>query len=129
MRGRARALPFLSKHPTDRTPPPPGAVIYMDFAGPVMPSFPNGFTTYCGAICAGSVYGRVVAAHTMTKEVASATLALFMADISAKMKSSVPIKIVASSLVALAAFNCAEPACNSNHSASQFHRSCYKQFP
>ena len=28
MRGRARALPFLSKHPTDRTPPPPGAVIY-----------------------------------------------------------------------------------------------------
>ena len=92
MRGRARALPFLSKHPTDRTPPPPGAVIYMDFAGPVMPSFPNGFTTYCGAICAGSIYGRVVAAHTMTREVASATLALFMADISAKMKSSVPIK-------------------------------------
>ena len=36
MRGRARALPFLSKHPTDRTPPPPGAVIYMDFAGPVI---------------------------------------------------------------------------------------------
>ena len=92
MRGRARALPFLSKHPTDRTPPPPGAVIYMDFAGPLMPSFPNGFTTYCGAVCAGSIYGRVVAAHTMTKEVASATLALFIADISAKMKSPVPIK-------------------------------------
>ena len=92
MRGRARALPFLSKHPTDRTPPPPGAVIYMDFAGPLMPSFPNGFTTYCGAVCAGSIYGRVVAAHTMTKEVASTTLALFIADISAKMQSSVTIK-------------------------------------
>ena len=49
MRGRARALPFLSKNPADRTPPPPGAVVYMDFAGPLMPSFPNGFTTYCGA--------------------------------------------------------------------------------
>jgi hypothetical protein len=92
MRGRARALPFLSKHPTDRTPPPPGAVIYMDFAGPLMPSFPHGFTTYCGAVCAGSIYGRVVAAHTMTREVASTTLALFVADISAKMQSSVPIK-------------------------------------
>ena len=92
MRGRARALPFLSKHPTDRTPPPPGAVIYMDFAGPLMPSFPHGFTMYCGAVCAGSIYGRVVAAHTMTQEVASTTLALFIADISAKMKSSVPIK-------------------------------------
>ena len=92
MRGRARALPFLSKHPTDRTPPPPGAVIYMDFAGPLLPSFPNGFTTYCGAVCAGSIYGRVVAAHTMTKEIASSTLQLFMADITAKMKSPLPLK-------------------------------------
>ena len=44
MRGRARALPFLSKHPVDRTPPPPGAVIYLDFAGPLLPSFPHGGT-------------------------------------------------------------------------------------
>ena len=57
-----------------------------------MPSFPHGFTTYCGAVCAGSIYGRVVAAHTMTKDAASTTLALFIADISAKMKSPVPIK-------------------------------------
>ena len=58
-----------------------------------MPSFPNGFTTYCGAVCAGSIYGRVFAAHTMKQEVASATLALFIADISAKMKSPVPINM------------------------------------
>ena len=92
MRGRARALPFLSKNPADRTPPPPGAVVYMDFAGPLMPSFPNGFTTYCGAVCAGSIYGRVVAAHTMTQDVASMALAMFMADITAKMQSAVPSK-------------------------------------
>ena len=64
MRGRARALPFFTKPPEDRTPPPPGAVIYMDFAGLVSPSFPHGlYTTYCGAIDAGSLYGRVMAAH------------------------------------------------------------------
>ena len=92
MRGRARALPFLSKHPVDRTPPPPGAVIYLDFAGPLLPSFPHGFTTYCGAIDAGSLYGRVIAAHTMTKEIAGQTLSLILADIAAKMQSAVPIK-------------------------------------
>ena len=92
MRGRARALPFLHKHPTDRTPPPPGAVVYMDFAGPVMPSFPHGYTAYCGATCAGSIYGRVVASHSMKKEVASATLAMFIADMSAKMDSAIAIK-------------------------------------
>lgn len=53
---------------------------------------PHGFTTYCDAVCAGSIYGHVVAAHTMTKDVACTTLALFIADISAKMKSPVPIK-------------------------------------
>ena len=92
MRGRARALPFLSKNPADRTPPPPGAVMYMDFAGPLMPSFPNGFTTYCGVVCAGSIYGRIVAAHSMTQDVASMALAMFISDITAKMQSPVPIK-------------------------------------
>ena len=37
MRGRARALPFYRKHPEDRTPPPPGAVFFMDMAGPLLP--------------------------------------------------------------------------------------------
>ena len=60
MRGRARALPFFAKPPIDRTPPPPGAVIYMDFAGPVSPSFPHGLTTYCGAIDAGSLYAQLI---------------------------------------------------------------------
>ena len=92
MRGRARALPFFTKPPEDRTPPPPGAVIYMDFAGPVSPSFPHGLTTYCGAIDAGSLYGRVMAAHTMTRDIASQTLSLILSDIASKMKSAVPIK-------------------------------------
>ena len=92
MRGRARALPFLTKHPTDRTPPPPGAVVYMDFAGPMVPSFPHGYIAYCGATCAGSIYGRVIASHSMKKEVASATLAVYIADVSAKMGSAVPLK-------------------------------------
>ena len=92
MRGRARALPFLSKPPQDHTPPPPGAVIYMDFAGPVAPSFPHGLTTYCGAIDAGSLYGRIMAAHTMTRDIATQTLSLILADIAAKMQSAVAVK-------------------------------------
>ena len=92
MRGRARALPFFTKPPADLTPPPPGAVIYMDFAGPVLPSFPHGLTTYCGAIDAGSVYGRVMAAHTQTRDIATQTLQLMLADIAAKMKLAVPVK-------------------------------------
>ena len=92
MRGRARALPFFGKPPQDRTPPPPGAVIYMDFAGPVAPSFPHGLTTYCGAIDAGSLYGRIMAAHTMTRDIATQTLSLILADIAAKMQSAVAVK-------------------------------------
>ena len=92
MRGRARALPFFATAPQDRTPPPPGAVIYMDFAGPVAPSFPHGLTTYCGAIDAGSLYGRIMAAHTMTRDIATQTLSLILADIAAKMQSAVPLK-------------------------------------
>ena len=92
MRGRARALPFFTKPPADHTPPPPGAVIFMDFAGPVSPSFPHGLTTYCGAIDAGSLYGRVMAAHTMTRDIASQTLSMILSDIAAKMKSAVPVK-------------------------------------
>ena len=92
MRGRARALPFFAKPPSDLTPPPPGAVIYMDFAGPLLPSFPHGLTVYCGAIDAGSVYGRVMAAHKMTQDIATQTLQLMLADIATKMKSAVPVK-------------------------------------
>ena len=38
MRGRARALPFFSRPLTDRTLPPPGAVLYLDFCGPMIAS-------------------------------------------------------------------------------------------
>ena len=92
MRGRARALPFLRKHPADRTPPPPGAVLYLDFAGPVLPSFPHGYTAYAGGSDAGSIYGRILPSHSMKKEVASALVDCLIADISSKMGSAVPLK-------------------------------------
>ena len=94
MRGRARALPFYRKHPEDRTPPPPGAVFFMDMAGPLLPSYPHGYINYCGVICAGSLYGRMLPAHTMRKEIASGTLALMCADVGAKMGLTVPFKPV-----------------------------------
>ena len=52
----------------------------------------------CAATRAGwrgpdiKIYGRVVAAHTMTQDVASMALAMFMADITAKIQSAVPSK-------------------------------------
>ena len=85
MRGRARALPFLRKDPADRTIPPPGAVAYMDFCGPMVPSYPHGYIAYCGCVDAGSGYARALPSHSMRKEVASATLAIYVADLRAKM--------------------------------------------
>ena len=92
MRGRARALPFMHKQPIDRTMPPPGAVIYMDYAGPLVKSHPHRFTGYSGVICAGSGYGRMYPTHKMTAEVAKASFASFVADLTDKMGLSVMIK-------------------------------------
>ena len=92
MRGRARALPFMHKQPIDRTMPPPGAVIYMDYAGPLVKSHPHRFTGYSGVICAGSGYGRMYPTHKMTAEVAKASFGSFVADLTSKMGLSVMIK-------------------------------------
>jgi hypothetical protein len=85
MRGRSRALPFVSSGAPSDSRPPPGAVFYTDFAGPLVKSHPHAFTCYCGAVDAGSGYGRLFPAHGMTAVVASATLSLFTADVAAKM--------------------------------------------
>lgn len=92
MRGRARALPFVKHAPTDHTLPPPGAVFYMDFAGPMIASHPHRFTCYSGIVDAGSSYGRAFPAHQMTKEVARATYETFVSDLSSKMGLTHQIK-------------------------------------
>lgn len=79
-RARARALPFHEMRDADHLPAP-GAMIYMDFAGPLTPSYPHGFTFYAGAIDAGSGYARVVPCHSATKEVAQQCLELLLADL------------------------------------------------
>ncbi|HJL47402.1 MAG TPA: reverse transcriptase domain-containing protein, partial [Polyangiaceae bacterium LLY-WYZ-15_(1-7)] len=92
VRGRMRALPFMSRPPPDRTLPPPGAVIYLDSCGPMIPSHPHKFVIYSGAIDAGSSYGRLYPCHRMTAEMARSTVDRFVADLSAKMGLAYPIK-------------------------------------
>ena len=84
-RGRARAVPFLRKAIEDRTQPPPGAVFYMDFAGPLLPSIFHRFTCYACVVDAGSGYGRLYPAHHMTATVATAALDAFTAEMGAHM--------------------------------------------
>ena len=84
IQGRSRALAW-HKPPPDAPQPPPGAVVYMDFAGPLTASTPHRFTVYCGAVDAGSGYGRVFPAHGMTAAVAEASASSFIADLGAKM--------------------------------------------
>ena len=93
MRGRARAGPFQRHRPVDTTPPPPGAVLYMDFtATNLVPSMKHRYTCYCGVVDAGSGYARAFPTHGATKEAATAALSAFISDISAVMGLSMPIK-------------------------------------
>ena len=85
VRGRSRALPFYRKQPDDTTQPPPAAVFYMDFAGPMIPSIFHRFVCYSGVVDAGSGYGRAFPSHGMTAAVASSALATFTADVAAHM--------------------------------------------
>ena len=84
-RGRARAAPFTRKPELLDEQPAPGAKIYMDFAGMLLKSFPHGFVCYCGAVDAGSGYGRLFPAFGMTAQVAAASLGIFIADIGGKL--------------------------------------------
>ena len=84
IRGRSRALPFF-RPPTLALQPPPGAVIYMDFLGPLIPSFPHKYTAYCGACDAGSGFGQSWPTHGMTADVASSACAKFISILGAKL--------------------------------------------
>lgn len=53
----------------------------MDFAGPMVPSYPHGFKHYCGAIDSGSGYARLVSCHSPDKEIARQCLELLLADL------------------------------------------------
>ena len=83
-RARARALPFHSLRDPESVPPP-GAVLYLDHAGPMIASYPHRFTYYCGVVDAGSQYARVYACHGPTKESARRAQEGLIADISALM--------------------------------------------
>ena len=92
MRGRARARPLVERPLEDTTLPAPGAVLYMDFAGPMVPSQPHRFTGYSGIICAGSGYARAYPVHRFTQAVARQTYEAFVADLSSKMGLVHPLK-------------------------------------
>jgi transposase InsO family protein len=84
-RGRARAAPFLRKPPAEVRQPPPAAVIYMDFAGPLLPSIFHRYTCYVCCVDAGSAYGRLYPAHNMTAAVATAALEVYTAELASLM--------------------------------------------
>lgn len=84
---RSRALPFHSARDPDQLPAP-GSLVYLDFAGPMVESFPHKFRFYCGAVDAGSGYARLLACHGPTKEVASACLAALLSDLRSHMDLS-----------------------------------------
>lgn len=90
-RARARLLPFHRIRDPEQMPAP-GATIYMDFAGPMTPSFPHNFTYYCGAVDAGSGYARILPCHRPTKEVARACMELLTSDLRMHMGLSHPLK-------------------------------------
>lgn len=78
-RARARVLPFHEAREPDDLPAP-GGVIYMDFAGPLTPSYPHEFRYYSGAVDVGSGYARIVPCHSPTKEIAQQCLELLLSD-------------------------------------------------
>ena len=84
-RGRARALPFLRKPLEDVRQPPPAAVIYMDFAGPLLASIFHRYTCYVCCVDAGSGYGRLYPAHHMTALVAAGALESYSAELASLM--------------------------------------------
>ena len=91
LRARSR-LPRFESSFDPNNQPPPGAVFYMDFAGPLLKSFLHGFIYYCGVVDAGSGYGRLYPCHGPTATVASASLENFTSDIAAKMRLTYTFK-------------------------------------
>ena len=85
LRGRGRAAPFSSAQRDPETLPAPGAQYNGDFAGPMLPSHPHRFTCYSGWVDVGSKWVRAFPSHAMTAMVASATFALFRAELASLM--------------------------------------------
>lgn len=77
---RSRLLPFHANREADSLPAP-GSIIYMDFAGPMVESYPHKFKHYCGAVDAGSGYSRILGCHSPDKETARQCLELLLADL------------------------------------------------
>jgi hypothetical protein len=92
MRGRARALPFFANKPDDKSLPPPGAVLFLDFAGMMIPSRIHRFRCYLGIIDKGSNWRRLFPGHTMTSQLAAMSMDLFLAELSSMMGLSHPLK-------------------------------------
>ena len=90
-RARTRALPFHSLRDPDDLPAP-GSMLYLDFAGPMVASYPHKFTYYCGVVDAGSQYSRLFACHGPTREVARASQLALCADLRSLLGLSHPLK-------------------------------------
>ena len=83
-RARTRMLPFHSLRDPAALPAP-GSVLYLDFAGPMVESYPQRFTYYCGAVCPGSGYARMVACHGPTAVVARSCQEAILSDLRSLM--------------------------------------------
>jgi hypothetical protein len=83
IKGRSRAAPFHKTAAAREAQP--GALVYMDFAGPLIESVLHKFTCCCGTVDAGSGYGRVWPDRNMTATVASSAIAKFVADVASKL--------------------------------------------
>lgn len=90
-RARARLLPFHESRDPESLPAP-GAVVYLDFAGPMTHSYPHKYSHYCGAVDAGSGYSRILPCHHPTKEVATQCLETLLGDLTALMGLSHKLK-------------------------------------
>ena len=90
-RARTRALPFHSLRDPDDLPAP-GSMLYLDFAGPMVASYPHKFIYYCGVVDAGSQYSRLFACHGPTREIARASQLALCADLRSLLGLSHPLK-------------------------------------
>ena len=92
LRGRSRAAPFHRPDEHHLPQPAPGSTVYMDFAGPLLPSIVHRFVAFCCTVDAGSGFGRAWPSHFMTSSVAEASLERFLANVGALMLLPGPLK-------------------------------------
>lgn len=83
LRGRLRALPLFTGTHTKQGEP--GDRVYMDGCGPFIPGVGQRYTNYIGCVCASSGYARILPCHGQDQASSAATLAIFIADLRAKM--------------------------------------------